>query len=100
MSWARTGNYIETMAFIAKDAVLTVDDYVAQGSAQDRARLQQQAERVFRGAGNRSGRGRLRADASARPTRYAPPGPKMGRGRARPVQRFPHAHTNSSSTNS
>lgn len=71
LSWLGTGNSIEYFAFVAKDVPLIVDDFVPTGTVHDIARKQQEAERVFRGQGNLSGRSRLRADGSARATRWA-----------------------------
>jgi hypothetical protein len=68
-SWSSTGNSLEVMAFAAKDAVLVIDDYVPQGTTADRARLNALADRVLRAQGNRSGRARLRPDASLRRAR-------------------------------
>jgi hypothetical protein len=68
-SWSSTANALEVMAFAAKDAVLVIDDYVPQGTTADRARLNALADRVLRAQGNRSGRARLRPDASLRRAR-------------------------------
>jgi hypothetical protein len=65
-SWTATGNALEGLAFLAKDAVLTVDDFVAGASPGDAAKLQAAAERIFRAQGNRSSRIRMRADTSIR----------------------------------
>ena len=66
-SWSSTGNALEVQAFAAKDAVLVVDDFAPGGTAQDRARLNREAARIFRAQGNLSGRARLRPDATLRP---------------------------------
>ena len=47
-SWASTGNSLESIAFAAKDALLTVDDFAPSGSAADVARLHREAERLLR----------------------------------------------------
>jgi hypothetical protein len=65
-SWASTANALETLAFLAKDAVLVIDDFAPQGSAVEIARMHAAADRVFRAAGNHSGRGRLDATAKLR----------------------------------
>ena len=62
LSWASTGNALEAQAFVAKDLPLLVDDFVPTGTVYDIARKHQDAERLFRGQGNVSGRGRMRAD--------------------------------------
>ncbi len=64
--WSSTGNALELLAFLAKDAVLTVDDFVPTGSAADVAKLNRDAERLFRGQGNQAGRQRMTADATLR----------------------------------
>ncbi|HEX6819998.1 MAG TPA: hypothetical protein VF120_16605, partial [Ktedonobacterales bacterium] len=66
-SWKSTANALEMLAFRAKDVLLTVDDFCPTGSAVDVARLHAAADSLFRGAGNGAGRGRLRADTTARP---------------------------------
>ncbi|MCL6644811.1 MAG: DUF927 domain-containing protein, partial [Dehalococcoidia bacterium] len=68
-SWRSTANALETLAFLAKDCVLVVDDFVPSGSAQDAARLYREAEQLLRGAGNHAGRQRLSRDARLRPGR-------------------------------
>jgi len=65
--WKSTANYLETLAFAAKDVLLTVDDLVPKGSRADVDRLQRDADRLLRGQANRSGRGRLGADSTPRP---------------------------------
>lgn len=65
-SWASTANALERLAFLAKDAVLTIDDFAPNGTAADVSRLHKTAENIFRGAGNRSGRQRMNADGSLR----------------------------------
>ncbi|PFG75310.1 bifunctional DNA primase/polymerase [Tepidiforma thermophila] len=68
-SWRSTANALETLAFLAKDCVLVVDDFVPSGSAQDAARLYREAEQLLRGAGNHAGRQRLSRDARLRAAR-------------------------------
>ena len=68
-SWSSTGNSLEVLAFHAKDALLVVDDYAPSGTSSDVARMQREAERLLRAQGNRSGRMRLRADATLRPVK-------------------------------
>jgi hypothetical protein len=63
-SWSSTGNALEAIASAAKDVVLVVDDFVPQGSAVDRARLNAMADRVIRAQGNGSGRARLRSNGA------------------------------------
>jgi hypothetical protein len=66
-SWSSTGNATEGLAFLAKDALLAVDDFAPSGSMSDVARMHRDADRVFRAQGNRSGRQRMRPDGTLRP---------------------------------
>jgi hypothetical protein len=66
-SWSSTGNALEGLAFAAKDALFAVDDYAPRGAVSDRQRLERDADRLLRAQGNRSGRQRMRPDASQRP---------------------------------
>lgn len=59
-----TGNSLEYLAFLAKDALLVVDDFYPTGSPADVQRYHKEAERIFRTQGNRSGRGRLTRGAT------------------------------------
>jgi hypothetical protein len=70
-SWASTENALEGMQFIAKDALLLIDDFAPRGNKSDVERWHQKADRVFRGQGNNSGRSRMRADSSLRVTKRA-----------------------------
>jgi hypothetical protein len=72
-NWSATANYLEKVAFDFKDVLLFVDDFAPSGTQHDVARQHATAERVFRGAGNRGGRGRMNADSSLR-TDYPPRG--------------------------
>ncbi|MCC7104771.1 MAG: DUF927 domain-containing protein, partial [Chloroflexi bacterium] len=68
-AWSSTGNALEGVAFAAKDALLSVDDFAPNGSQADVQRYHRDADRVFRGQGNNAGRLRLRADATLRAAR-------------------------------
>jgi hypothetical protein len=68
-NWSSTANALEGLAFAAKDALLVVDDFAPSGSAYDVQRYHREADRLFRAQGNHSGRQRMRADASLRPTK-------------------------------
>jgi hypothetical protein len=68
-SWSSTPNAIEALAFAAKDVILVLDDFAPSGGPGATSRLHQAADRVFRGQGNRSGRGRCGPDGSLRTTR-------------------------------
>jgi Domain of unknown function (DUF3854)/Domain of unknown function (DUF927) len=68
-SWASTANATEEILFTAKDSLVVVDDYCPAGAVTDVARLNREADRIFRGAGNRAGRQRMNADGTLRPPR-------------------------------
>ncbi|MDK1021840.1 MAG: hypothetical protein QGD90_09425 [Candidatus Hydrogenedentes bacterium] len=69
-NWATTANGLEKQAFLVKDAIFTVDDFSPTGTMADVQRLHRDADRLFRGQGNRAGRGRMRADGTMRPEYY------------------------------
>jgi len=69
-SFSSTANALEGLAFAAKDALLVIDDFAPTGSVTDVARMHKDADRLFRGQGNRSGRLRMRADATLKPAKY------------------------------
>ena len=52
-AWSSTGNALERLGYLAKDATYTVDDYKPLGTVADAARLARDADRLFRGAGVR-----------------------------------------------
>ena len=66
-SWSSTGNALEGLAFLAKDALLTIDDFCPAGTQADIQRYYKDADRVFRAQGNTSGRQRMRPDGTLRP---------------------------------
>jgi hypothetical protein len=65
-NWTSTGNAIEKKAFLSKDVLFVVDDFVARGTQVDVSRLHQSAERVLRAQGNQSGRDRLTSQAEVK----------------------------------
>lgn len=69
-SWSSTANALEALAFVAKDCLLTVDDFAPSGSQYDIQRYHRDAERLFRAQGNNAGRQRLNADATLRGSKY------------------------------
>ncbi len=83
VSWSATPNFIERALFDFKDVPVVIDDFAPANSAREADRLHSAAERVFRGVGNASGRGRLSADASARPV-YPARGLAMATGEDEP----------------
>ncbi|MGQ9686827.1 MAG: hypothetical protein ACUVT2_11050 [Thiobacillaceae bacterium] len=77
--WEATGNSLERLAFIAKDAVLVIDDFAPKGTTSDVQRLYREADRVLRVQGNHSGRIRMRPDGGLRAA-YTPRGLIMSSG--------------------
>ena len=69
-NWKDTANAMEKKAFLAKDAVLVVDDFSPAGTQTDVARQHREAERLLRAQGNRAGRTRMRPDGSLRAEYY------------------------------
>jgi hypothetical protein len=68
-NWSWTANAIEGLAFLAKDAVLVIDDFAPGGTAQDATKLHREADRLFRNQGNNAGRGRQLPHGDLRPVR-------------------------------
>lgn len=68
-SWSSTGNALEGLAFAAKDALLVVDDFAPTGATWDIQRYHREADRLLRAQGNNTGRQRMRADATLKPTK-------------------------------
>lgn len=69
-NWVTSENSLEKQTFLVKDALFTVDDFAPGGTSAEVQRLHQKADRIFRGQGNKQGRGRMRADGSLRPEFY------------------------------
>ncbi len=67
-SWIATPNFLERTSFDFKDCILVIDDFAPAGTPIDVRRYHATADRVIRGAGNASGRGRMQADGSVRPS--------------------------------
>ena len=61
-NWMSTENYINEIAFKAKDMILVVDDFRISGNRTNELRLTQTADRLFRSQGNTAGRGRMKRD--------------------------------------
>lgn len=68
-SWASTVNFLREQAFVTKDAIFVVDDYVPEGTRVDRSRQARTAAEFLRDVGNATGRGRLDSYASMRPVK-------------------------------
>jgi hypothetical protein len=69
-SWFSTVNSLERLCFTLKDCLVVVDDFAPSASAKDFHHLGERAGRLIYQAGNRSGRGRLAPDLTARPNYY------------------------------
>ncbi len=72
-SWESTDNALEKLLFTLKDVLVCVDDYAPRADLTAQRRQAGRAQRIIRGAGNISGRGRMNADGSLRPD-YPPRG--------------------------
>jgi len=68
-SFTSTANTNEALAFIAKDAVLVVDELHPPASGSQREAMHRDVDRLLRSQGNSAGRGRMRADGTLRPTK-------------------------------
>jgi len=65
-SWSSTANALEETAFLGKDVLLVVDDFVPRGSRYEVDKQHGTAERFLRAVGNHAGRSRMRADTTLR----------------------------------
>jgi len=70
-NWSSTANALEKQSFIIKDSILTVDDFTPTGTDYDIKSQNAKAERLLRGAGNRSGRWRLNANTNFQITYFS-----------------------------
>ncbi len=71
IDWTSTVTAIEAAMFQAKDVPLVIDDFAPQFSSLAEARaMHKKAHHVVRSVGNRSARGRSRADLSQQNTRF------------------------------
>ena len=71
IDWTSTVTAIEAAMFLAKDVPLVIDDFAPQFSSLAEARaMHKKAHYVVRSVGNRSARGRSRADLSQQTTRF------------------------------
>jgi hypothetical protein len=68
--WSGTANSLERITFDARDALSVIDDYAPASTVLETAKLQATAARLIRNVGNTSGRTRLQADTTARPTYF------------------------------
>jgi hypothetical protein len=67
-NWESTANQLERRAFLLKDSLFVIDEYVPTGL--NRREIETKASRILRGQGNLSGRNRLKSDLSERPAFY------------------------------
>jgi len=81
--WASTANFLEGLAFTAKDTLLVIDDFKPGGSVADRQRLNREADRLLRAQANGAGRSRMRSDGTLRPAK-PPRGTLLSTGEDRP----------------
>jgi hypothetical protein len=65
-SFRDTANSIEKLAYLAKDTVLAVDDLYPAREPRERAKLEGVLEHLSRNQGDRTGKGRMKADTSLR----------------------------------
>jgi hypothetical protein len=65
-TWGSTEAAIEQQAAILKDTLLVIDDFPPQADTHAQRDQLRRVERVLRHIGNRSGRGRMRADLTQR----------------------------------
>jgi hypothetical protein len=68
-NWASTSTALEEIAFLAKDALVVVDDFVPRGGPRELTELRGKAERLFRGVANAQGRARGNQEGSLRSAR-------------------------------
>jgi hypothetical protein len=68
-NWSSTANALESLAFLAKDALLVLDDFKPGGGKSEIDQLHAKADRVLRAQGNSSARQRCRADGTVRADR-------------------------------
>jgi hypothetical protein len=72
-SFKDTANALEKKAFITKDSILVVDDYHPKATVQETKQMEQLAQQLLRGYGDRHGRSRMKQDTTLRQA-YVPRG--------------------------
>jgi hypothetical protein len=68
-NFTSTANSNEGLAFLAKDAILAVDEFAPPASGSERDVMHRDAARLLRSQGNRAGRARMRSDGTLRPAK-------------------------------
>jgi hypothetical protein len=66
-NWHSTDNSSEELAFLAKDALFVLDDFVRPSGRSESDRLDKMADRILRGTTGSGGRDRMRRDGTLRP---------------------------------
>ena len=69
-SWFSTVNSLEKLCFTMKDSLVVIDDFIPAANSRESQKMGESAARLIYQAGNRSARGRLAADLTARPNYY------------------------------
>jgi len=69
-SWSSTANSLEWSAFVLKDAVMVVDDFLPQSSAYATKQLSREVDRLYRAQANQAGRGRMTASGGLAAERF------------------------------
>jgi Domain of unknown function (DUF927) len=81
-SWSSTGNALEELAFLSKDALLVIDDFAPTGNAGRHLGAAPHRRAVIRTQGNGAGRARMSRDLKVQAPR--PPRGTLGTGPAAP----------------
>jgi hypothetical protein len=69
-NWTSTANANERQAYLAKDALMLVDDFAPRGPPYEVARMHATAERLIRAQANQAGRMRMNPDATLKMEMY------------------------------
>lgn len=69
-SWSSTPNALEAQAFLLKNAIFVVDDFVPGGTTWQTKALEKAADQLIRAQGNQAGRARLHDTSQLQTTMY------------------------------
>jgi hypothetical protein len=70
-NWTSTGNALEKQAFLIKDAIFVIDDFVVRSGQDAEARkMRYKADQIFRGQAAQAGRDRLNPDTTPKASYY------------------------------